>query len=465
MSGEIVFGLQSDAFISRFIYAGFNGTNQWSKKEPKLNISASDRELSNYVEQNSQRLVQILQDLVRIPSENTPPTGSEGECQKYIARFLSHIGCDPVLYSFEDVPGLKEHPLFWPGRDYTNRPNIGARIKGAGNGRSLLLSGHIDTVPVGSSPWKRDPFGGSIEGNLLYGRGANDMKGGVATNLFIIECLRKLNIQLAGDLLFEAVIDEEFGGVNGTLAGRLKGFNADAVVLSEPSFLRICPAQMGGRIAHVTLKSSGGILDEGPPFPGVIKQLTFLLLKIEEFADQRRANSKPHPLYRNNPDPVPAGITKIITAPWGSKEPMTIPTECKVEIHWQAMPGEQQEDIDGEFLQWIASLPDLPGSPFVRPLDVSFSGRWLPGSVISKDEQLVTELADCATRILGKPPVVAGMEAPCDMFVFHEIQHMPAVLWGARGGNTHAADEFVEIDSLIDAAKVLLVFAHQWCSR
>ena len=76
----------------------------------------------------------------------------------------------------------------------------------------------------------------------------------------------------------------------------------------------------------------------------------------------------------------------------------------------------------------------------------------------------MTELADCATRVLGKVPPVAGIEGPCDMYVFHTVTHTPAVLWGARGGNTHAADEYVEIDTLVDAAKVLLVFLHKWCS-
>ena len=429
-----------------------------------MKLQVKDQELTSYVEQNSNRLIKILQELIRRPSENIPPIGGELECQKYIADFLSNLGCDPVVYSMDDVPGLKEHALFLSGREYSNRPNVGARLRGSGDGRSLLLSGHIDTVPVGSYPWKHDPFGGAVEGNLLYGRGANDMKGGVATNLFVMECLRKLNIQLAGDVLFESVIDEEFGGVNGTLAGRLKGFNADAVILSEPSFLRICPAQRGGRLTHVTLESSGGILDERPASAGVIEQLTFLLVKIREFANQRRRNARPHPLYEDNTDPVPVSITKIVTAPWGNKEPITNPTKCKVEIYWQAMPGEKIEDIDREFLEWLESLLHTPGTPFVRPLDVTFPGRWLPGSAISRDEPLVAELADCATRILGKPPVLAGIEGPCDMFVFHNVQHTPAVLWGARGANAHAPDEYVEIDTLVEAAKVLLVFACQWCA-
>ncbi len=424
----------------------------------------TEEKLTAYVERNSHRLVEILQELIRRPSENTPPHGNEAACQDYIAEFLSDLGCETALYSMDEVPGLKDHPLYLAGRDYSNRPNTGARIQGTGGGRSLLLSGHIDTVPIGSAPWQHDPFGGEVEGNRLYGRGANDMKGGVATNLFVIECLRKLDIPLAGDLLFESVIDEEFGGVNGTLAGRLMGFNADAVILSEPSFLRICPAQRGGRIAHITLHSSGSILDEGPPTPGVVEQLTFFLVQLKNFAGQRRKNARPHPLYDANQDPVPVGITKIFTAPWGTKEPISLPAECRIEIYWQAMPGELLAAIDREFNDWIASLQHLPGSPFPRPLDVTFPGRWLPGSAIEKNAPLVEELSACATRILGKPPVLAGIEGPCDMFVFHQVQQTPAVLWGGRGANTHAPDEYVEIDTLVDAAKVLLSFICQWCT-
>src|SRR5215467_14473464 len=99
------------------------------------------------------------------------------------------------------------------------------------------------------------------------------MKAG-AMNLFIAEEVTALGLQLLGDLLFESVIDEEFGGVNGTLAGRLRGFNADAAVISEPSFLRICPAQRGGRTAHITLRAPGGVLTEGKFPAGVVDQLT-----------------------------------------------------------------------------------------------------------------------------------------------------------------------------------------------
>ena len=136
--------------------------------------------------------------------------------------------------------------------------------------------------------------------------------------------------------------------------------------------------------------------------PGVVEQLTYLLAKIPKFADQRRAHAQPHPLYADTTNPVPVNVTKIITGPWGTKEPITTPEECRIEIYWQAMPGETVEDIDREFLAWIGSLSSAPGSPFLQPPQVVFPSRWLPGSAISKDEALVTELADCATRVMGR---------------------------------------------------------------
>jgi acetylornithine deacetylase len=425
--------------------------------------STLENKLSSYVEEHRDRLLQIIRDLVRIPSENTPPIGSEGACQQYVAEFLRQQDIAPTVYELSEVPGLLEHPLYASGRNYERRPNVGARKKGKGGGRSLVLSGHIDTVPRGTQAWTRDAFGGEIDGNRLYGRGSNDMKGGVGTNLFVVEALRALGIELFGDLVFETIVDEEFGGVNGTLAGRLKGFNADAAVISEPSFLRVCPAQRGGRTVHIKLSAAGGVLSEGNFPAGVIDQLRHLLIKVRDFTEQRRAQAVVHELYADSTDPVPVSITKVFTSPWGTKEPVTVPDTCLVEMFWQLMPGEKQEEVEREFHAWfddvVASAPNLFPS---RP-EVEFPIRWLPGSSILKTEPLVRELARCAAKVLGKEPLIQGIEGPCDMYVFHQAFGIPAVLWGARGGNTHSADEYLEIDSVVQAAKTLLMFVCEWC--
>lgn len=419
--------------------------------------------LQNYVDEYQDRLIQIVRDLVRIPSENTPPTGNEAECQRHVAAFLRENGWQPAVYEVDEAPGIHTHPLFYAGRNYKGRRNVGARKRGTGGGRSLLLSGHIDTVPKGTQAWTHDPFGGEVVGNRLFGRGSNDMKAGIAVNLFVVEALARMNISLAGDLVVETVVDEEFGGVNGTLAGRLKGFNADAAIISEPSSLRVCPAQRGGRIVHILLEAPGGVLNQGVFPAGVIDQLTYLLSRVKDFAGTRREKARIHELYADHVDPVPVAITKIITAPWGTEEPITVPEECRVELYWQTMPGEDQHEIEREFSDWldsvIASAPNL----FPKRPALQFPIRWLPGSSILKSEPLVKELASCAAAVTRTEPPIAGFEGPCDMYVFHQAFGIPAVLWGPRGGNTHAADEYVEIDSVIEAAKTLLTFVPRWC--
>ena len=429
-------------------------------------LSVLERQICDYVESHRDRLVEIIRDLVRIPSENKPPLGAERECQEYTARFLSALGLQPDVYELSEVDGLLDHPLYWPGNNYANRPNVGARRKGKCGGRSLVLSGHIDTVPCGTPQtlqWTRDPFGGQVEGNRLYGRGSNDMKGGVGINLFIMEALANMDVTLGGDLVFESVVDEEFGGVNGTLAGRLRGFNGDAAVITEPSFLRLCVGHRGGRTVHITLKAPGGTLG-GVEFPkGVLPQLTCFLNAVKAFEEHRRNAAPQNALFAQSIDRVPVSITKVFTSNWGTDEPITVPETCKLEMYWQLMPGESQENVEQEFFDWLDRVVD--GSPKLFPSrpEVTFPIRWLPGSEISKSEPLVSELAGCASKVLGCEPPIEALDGPCDMFVFHQGFAIPAVVWGPRGGNTHGANEYLEIDSALIVAKSLLMFICDWC--
>ncbi|MGH9845375.1 MAG: M20/M25/M40 family metallo-hydrolase [Blastocatellia bacterium] len=410
-----------------------------------------------------EHLVQTIRELVQIPSENTPPTGAELECQRYVHRRLEGLGLKSELYELADVPGLTEHPVFRHQREYRNRPNVEACWPGAGGGRSLLLSGHIDTVPEGSEAWTRDPFGGEVEGNRLYGRGSNDMKGGIAAALVAVEALKEAGVKLRGDLLVETIVDEEFGGVNGTLAGRLRGHNADAAIICEPSQQMLCPAQTGGRIVHITLRSGAeGILYEGEAQARVVDQLHYLLGEIKAF-ERKRSEAPVHALYRDCAEPTPAWVTKIHAGGWGTEEPITIPTTCKIELYWQQMPGEELAAIEGEFFDWfdaaIAARPDLFA---IRP-ELEFPIVWLPGSAIDERRDLVTELGETFEQVTGAKPLVRGIGGPCDMFVFHQHFHTPALLFGPRGGNTHAPDEWVELDSAQATVETLAQFICRWC--
>lgn len=412
------------------------------------------------VEDNRQLLLTTLEDLIRIPSENRSPAGEEARCQQYLLERLSMAGYACDLYSPDDVPDLPGHPLSTPDRRYTGRPNLSAVRRGEGGGRSLILSGHIDTVPRGTLPWTRAAFEPSRDGDRMYGRGSNDMKAGVAINLFVLQMLDAMRLPLLGDVTFESVVDEEFGGVNGTLAARLRGSVADAAVITEPSSLRICAAQRGGRTVHLLFTASGGVLD-GRPGAGVVMQLKRFMDELPHFAAQRKQNCKGHPLYASD-DPVPVTITKITTGPWGTSEPITVPEECRVELFWQMMPGEEEAAVDAEFHAWLDGLVSASPDVFAFAPKVTKAVRWLPGSAIAADAPLCAELAGAAEQVNGVRPPIVGMEAPCDMFIFHRFG-MPAVLWGPGGGGTHGSDEYVSISSMLDAAAALLLFTCRWC--
>jgi acetylornithine deacetylase len=410
------------------------------------------------------RLVQTIKELVQIPSENTPPTGAELGCQQYVHERLKSLGLKSEMYDIRSAPGLAEHPAFRHARDYTDRPNVAAVWPGGGGGKSLLLSGHIDTVPRGSAEWSRDPFGATIEGHRLYGLGSNDMKGGIAAALVAIEALREVGVKLRGDLLFETIVDEEFGGVNGTLAGRLRGQNADAAIITEPSQQMLCPAQMGGRIAHLTLHAdSGGILYEGEPPPTVADQLHYLLGAIKDFARQRKARAPVHTLYAGSSDTAPVWVTKIHSGGWGMKEPTTLPTICRVELYWQSMPGEELEAIDREFFDWLERAIEARPDLFAIKPDVRFPIEFLPGSAIDGEHEVVTKLAETFEQVTGARPLVRGIPAPCDMFVFHRHFSAPALLFGPRGGNTHNPDEWLDLDSAQTTMATLAEFICRWC--
>lgn len=418
----------------------------------------NNSQLSAYVDSRRGELLSLLSSLVRTPSENRAPIGAELACQQLLAARLERAGFAPHLYEPDTVPGLPQHPLFWPGRDYRQRPNLAATLPGAGGGRSLVLSGHIDTVPAGSLPWTDSPFSAAIDGNRLYGRGAFDMKAGVAANLFVLEALRELGIRLRGNLTFESVVDEEFGGVDGTLAGRLAGYTADAAIISEPSSLRICPAQRGGRTVHITFSApNSGILSPAGA-AGVIEQLRLFLNALPAFVDVRRLAAPRHPLYAHLDDPIPVTVARIQTAPWGTDEPPNVPPVCRLELFWQAMPGESLADIDQQFHTWFTELTRA----FAVPPTIEHPIRWLPGSALDPSHPLIHEFSTAARQATGQTPAVQGIEGPCDLFVFHEFG-IPALLWGPSGGNAHMPDEYVDIDSLLTSTKALLNFVSSWC--
>jgi acetylornithine deacetylase len=257
-------------------------------------------------------------------------------------------------------------------------------------------------------------------------------------------------------------VDEEFGGVNGTLAGRVRGYNGDAAIIGEPTALNICPAGRGGRTIHVVLQGKGGIIDAGVRSGRAVDQLSYVLERLPEFVRLRESRVNIHPYFKDFPEPCAVWVTNISTGGWGWTQPITIPERCLVELYWQAMPEETHEQVMREFHEWwnaiLDARPDLFG---IRP-EVQLPMRWLPGCATPPGSPLVAEFAEAAASF-GIPSKIQGLDAPSDMYMFQRCFNTPAIMWGPHGANARQADEFVELDSLFQATQVLLRFVSRWC--
>ena len=410
----------------------------------------------------TEEIVSLASELIRIDSQNNPPYGQEGPCQAWVHDFLCAAGVESRIVSLDQAPGLADHPLYWSGRDYANRPNVLARLSGSGNGRSLLFSGHIDTMPPSPGTWRFGPFTPHLENGDLYGLGACDMKGGLAAALFVLKLFRERRLKPGADLLFESVVDEEHAGCNGTLANRLLGHQAEGAVLPEPSGLELYTAHKGFRIVHVRLKGKGGISFSSEKPVNPVEYVGELVAAMQDFRALRARSVAAPAAYADDPDPVPVMLPKLQAGEFGFRVPMQIPEDLCLEVYWQTLPGETQGAVEKQFFDFMEER--LAGTALARHLKVeySFSLRWMPGTEVSPAHPFVATTREALAATLDCPPVVRGAPYPCDLFVFNHFG-IPAVVLGPRGRNPHAPDEQVEVASLRALAGTFLRLTAAWC--
>src|SRR4051794_16756465 len=183
------------------------------------------------IDANRENAIAFLQKMISIPSV----TGDEANIQKFLASHLQGLGLKVDLWE-TNWEELKKHPAYRPvERGYEGRPNIVATLQGADGGRSLLLNGHTDVIPVGGGEgWSDNPWSATIKNGRMYGRGTADMKSGVASHIMAVECLMAAGMKPKGDVYINVVIDEEVSG-HGTLDTVIRGYKADAGISGETS--------------------------------------------------------------------------------------------------------------------------------------------------------------------------------------------------------------------------------------
>ena len=373
-------------------------------------------------------VIELTRALVAIDSVNpslVPGAAGESEAAAFVAGWAGDAGLEVELV--EATPG---------------RPSVVASAPGSGGGRSLLLCGHLDTVGAGAM---EAPFEARIEGDRLYGRGAYDMKAGVAAAL--VACRDAAQLDLAGDVVVAAVADEEHSslGVQEVLAT----VGADAAIVTEPTEMEIAIAHKGfawlevevqGRAAHGSRPQLGvdAIVKAGP----VLTALGDL--------DERLGESR-HPLLGRGS--VHASLIS------GGNDLATYPERCTIGIERRTLPGEGAAEVERE----LAKL--LGGCREADPLLETSCRTLLVREPLEtgEDEPVVATLRETAAEVLGSRPPLSGASFWADS-AFIAGAGIPTALFGPGGEGAHAAEEWVSIRDVESCVRVLARTASTFCA-
>lgn len=371
-------------------------------------------------------VVDLLAQLVAIDSVNpslVPGAGGESKIADFVAGWAAAAGLDARIV--EDTPG---------------RPSVIVRSGATGGGRTLLLCGHMDTVGVGGMA---DPLTPRIEGDRLHGRGAYDMKAGLAAAL--IACREADRAGLAGAVIVAAVADEEHSSVG--VQEVLRHVTADAAIVTEPTELTVAVAHKG--FVWVEIEVTGRAAHGSRPHLGVdaIAGTGPILVALEELNTALRATE--HGLL--GPGTLHASLIE------GGREESTVPDRCVLTFERRTLPGETVADVERDVAALLDRCVTTPG--LTATSRVTLAREPFETGV---DDVIVDEVRAAATKVLGRPVEVAGASYWADS-AFISAAGIPTVLFGPDGDGAHAEVEWVSVAGTIACARTLTAVALSFC--
>jgi succinyl-diaminopimelate desuccinylase len=385
-------------------------------------MSASGEALETHPDLSAGALEHLLRGLVRIPSVNP----NEAELAAHVVEVLERTTAATV-HVVETMPG---------------RPSIAA-VLGSGPGTSLVLNGHLDTVPVDDPiRWTADPFGGEVRDGALYGRGACDMKAGLAVQIAVARALS--SHKLRGRLVLHFAVGEECAEP-GTASLLEAGFGGDVGITCEPTELQVGIATRG--LVHIRVRLVGRSGHASRPAL-CVNPLTALAAVLSEVATYEASlGSLRHELL-----PPPSCTATMVRA--GVKE-NSVPDECEVVLDRRLLPGERVSDV-------VATL-EARLRHVVPPeigLEISQVTRGFEPSEIAASSSFATSLVNAVEETGGPPCALVGMPYASDVSELILGAGIEAVTFGpGSAAFAHSADEHVPLVAVQQAARAIVRLA------
>jgi acetylornithine deacetylase len=412
-----------------------------------------------------EQLVELLQTLVGFDTvTHTPgaPPRREAALQTFLADRLRRAGArvEVAVPAADLVAG---HPMIPAGFDFAGRPQLVARFGRPGRGRTLLLNGHVDTVdPDPVAEWRHDPFAGDVADDAVHGRGACDMKGGVASMVMAAETLAGAGVELGGELIVNTVTEEESTGAGGLVSART--LTADAAIVPEPTRLGVGIACRGSLLATVTIPGRAGhaaIPDALEPFGTVnaIEKVELVLAAIRRL--RARWRHRPGHPHLSPPDCVPTEIH-------GGEWIVSRPASCRLSCHIQFLPDQADERgwgslVQREFTEAILETTAADAWLAAHPPTVEWTLAGVPPADVETGHPIVTT-AVSALQAIGRPGTIAGFDNWHDGATLTVEGGIPAICLGPGDvGLAHTTREHVPIADLVDAAQAIAVTAMRFC--
>jgi len=411
-------------------------------------------------------VVAFTRELVRVPSETHPPGGDEGPVQRLIAAKMEALGLAVDMFEPWSVQDVERHAGWWPGLDYADRPNVVGTWAGRERGRTLILNGHVDVVPAGPREcWSVDPYGGELRDGAIWGRGAVDMKGGVAAMIMAVEILLDCGWEPAGSVILESVVNEELGGYNGTLACCAKGYAGDAAIVLEPTGLHIAPASKGGQVYEAVVR--GQPAHSAFWWQGTSALDKALVLKdaLGAWERLRAQECADVPFFGRDGDyPLPAYADTIWSLRAGDPEVMAHPETAELLFWVDLLPGEAREAVLNRFEQFVYAHTAADPWLAAHPVELSQATmRPFVGNAIDPGHPIVGALS-AAVEQVGLAPRLAGFPGACDAMIFNVHSSTPAVIFGPGDlALAHAPDERLQVEELLNAVEALALAIAGFC--
>lgn len=410
--------------------------------------------IKDAVDQNFDEQIDFLAELVGFASLR----GQEAPAQEFMAETMQGMGLevDKWLINVEDLEGYPGYSPQLSALDCALGV-VGVHTPDVQKGKSLILNGHIDVVPTGIlDMWKSPPFQARIEGDWMYGRGAGDMKAGLASNLFAHKALQFCGYQPSGSVYFQSVIEEESTG-NGSLATIQRGYTADAVLITEPGGDMIESANVGviwlqveirGRPAHAAYAGAGfNAIEACLP---IIKALH----RVEA-----RWNADKHPAYEQIDHPINFVVSKIKGGEWTSSVPSWARFDIRIGIYPDRDVEECRLEIEDAIFKAAREDPNLSESP-PRLL---YHGFLTPGYVYPLRTEMGKVLSKAHELVYGNELQAFPSTALTDGRIYGFFHDMTTLVYGPKAENIHAYDERVNLESVRKVTQAVALFIAEWC--